>query len=154
MDVREYLYPPTARIRTATGLGTLDVTPPARAIQGARAPVLERGNLGDHKSVGGWRLGGPRSRSGRGIAIYFGKDEDSRSSSCCSAAPRRHSAGTSGKSAGILDATIWRQSAMARRSEDWNVGLAHDLQRPDVRARVPARRGRGRRVPFRSRSAR
>src|SRR5207244_13598058 len=28
-------------------------------------------------------------------------------------------------------ATTWRQSDMARRSEDWNVGLAQDLRSPE-----------------------
>src|SRR3970282_2045590 len=33
-------------------------------------------------------------------------------------------------------ATTWRQSDMARRSEDWNVGLAHDLQDPKFAGEV------------------
>ena len=122
MDVREYL--------TADGknpyrewLDTLDVTPRAR-IQ-ARVLRFSTGNLGDHKSVGGgvWEA---RVMFGPGYRIYFGKD-GANSCCCCSAAtsPPRLRTWPARRSRGRRTR---RTNAVARRSEDWNVGLAKDLR--------------------------
>ena len=122
MDVREYL--------TADGknpyrewLDTLDVTPRAR-IQ-ARVFRFSTGNLGDHKSVGGgvWEA---RVMFGPGYRIYFGKDSaqlvllllGGDKSTQTWTWPGRRSHGR----------RIRRANAVARRSEDWNVGLAKDLR--------------------------
>ena len=122
MDVREYL--------TADGknpyrewLDTLDVTPRAR-IQ-ARVLRFSTGNLGDHKSVGGgvWEA---RVMFGPGYRIYFGKDGahlvllllgGDKSTQTADGSVRR-SRGRRTR----------RTNAVARRSEDWNVGLAKDLR--------------------------
>ena len=122
MDVREYL--------TADGknpyrewLETLDVTPRAR-IQ-ARVLRFSIGNLGDHKSVGGgvWEA-----------RVMFGPGTDSTSArtvrnscSCClvvTSPPRWQT--WPGRS--NLERRIRRTNAVARRSEDWNIGLSKDLR--------------------------
>jgi putative addiction module killer protein len=123
VDVREYL--------TADGknpyrewLDTLDVAPRAR-IQ-ARVLRFSTGNLGDHKSVGGgvWEA---RVMFGPGYRIYFGKVTARNSCSCCSVAtsPRRRRTWPGRR---LHGRRIRRTNAVARRSEDWNVGLAKDLR--------------------------
>ena len=106
-------------------LGTLDVTMRAR-VQG-RVLRFELGNLGDHKSVGAgvWKA---RLAFGPGYRIYFGRDGDSIVVLLMEARRRRRG----GISVGLRHsgATTSRQNDMARRSEDWNIGLAHDLQDP------------------------
>ena len=122
MDVREYL--------TADGknpyrewLDTLDVTPRAR-IQ-ARVLRFSTGNLGDHKSVGGgvWEA-----------RVMFGPGTGStsprmvrNSCSCCSVAtsPPRRQTWPGRRNHGRR---IRRTNAVARRSEDWNIGLSKDLR--------------------------
>jgi putative addiction module killer protein len=68
--VREYLTA-DARNPFREWLGTLDVA--VRARVQARVLRFERGNLGDHKSVGAgvWEA---RLAFGPGYRIYFGKD--------------------------------------------------------------------------------
>lgn len=120
--VREYL---TADGRNVfrDWLKTLDRAVRAR-IQ-ARVLRFELGNLGDHKHVGAgvWEA---RLAFGPGYRIYFGKDGDtvvvllaggSKASQIADIRRGRVSGGTS-----------WRARTMARRSKDWNVGLAEDLR--------------------------
>lgn len=122
MDVREYL--------TADGknpyrewLDTLDVTPRAR-IQ-ARVLRFSTGNLGDHKSVGGgvWKA---RVMFGPGYRIYFGKD--GRQLVLLLLGGDKSTQGQKWRERRSRGRRTRRIHAMARRSEDWNVGLAKDLR--------------------------
>lgn len=124
MDVREYL--------TAAGknpyrewLDTLDVT--LRARVQARVLRFSTGNLGDHKSVGGgvWEA---RVVFGPGYRIYFAKDGlrlvllllgGDKSTQSADIARAQESG-----------RRIRRVNGVARRSEDWNIGLAKDLRDP------------------------
>jgi putative addiction module killer protein len=91
----------------------------------ARVLRFELGNLGDHKSVGDgvWEA---RVMFGPGYRIYFGKDGD--------AIIVLLVGGDKGSEAKDIarptdsGAIFWRRNGMARRSRDWNVGLAHDLR--------------------------
>ena len=124
MDVREYLTA-DGRNPYREWLDTLDVTPRAR-IQ-ARVLRFSTGNLGDHKSVGGgvWEA---RVMFGPGYRIYFGKD-GAQLVLLCSAAtsPPRRWTWPGRRSHGRR---IRRTNVVARRSEDWNAGLAKDLRDP------------------------
>jgi putative addiction module killer protein len=99
-----------------------------RARVQARVLRFELGNLGDHKSVGSgvWEA---RLAFGPGYRIYFGKDGESVILLLLGGAKStqrrdiRHAQG--------FGTTTRRESDMARRSEDWNVGLARDLQDPN-----------------------
>lgn len=124
MDVREYL--------TAAGknpyrewLDTLDVT--LRARVQARVLRFSTGNLGDHKSVGGgvWEA---RVMFGPGYRIYFAKDGlrlvllllgGDKSTQSADIARAQESG-----------RRIRRVNGVARRSEDWDIGLAKDLRDP------------------------
>lgn len=124
MDVREYL--------TAAGknpyrewLDTLDVA--LRARVQARVLRFSTGNLGDHKSVGGgvWEA---RVVFGPGYRIYFAKDGlrlvllllgGDKSTQSADIARAQESG-----------RRIRRVNGVARRSEDWNIGLAKDLRDP------------------------
>jgi putative addiction module killer protein len=93
-----------------------------------RVQRFELGNLGDHKNVGGvWEA---RVMFGPGYRIYFGKDGNSivvlLAGGDKGDLRRRTSRGH--KDSG---ATIWERKSMARRHEDWNVGLAEDLRDPE-----------------------
>ena len=147
LTVREYL--------TADGknpfrewLGSLTKAVKAR-IQ-ARVLRFELGNLGDHKSVGEgvWEA---RVMFGPGYRIYFGKDGDSIIVLLVGGdkdLKRRTSRGHEDSGA-----TIWRRKSMARRHEDWNVGLAEDLRDPSSPASFYSERSR-RKFRFRSPLAR
>src|SRR6185436_14169373 len=122
MDVREYLIA-DGKNPYREWLDALDVTPRVR-IQ-ARVLRFSTGNLGDHKSVGGgvWEA---RVMFGRGIESTSARTVRN-SCSCCSAAtspPRRWTC-PGRRSHGRR---IRRANVVARRSEDWNVGLAKDLR--------------------------
>lgn len=124
MDVREYL--------TAAGknpyrewLDTLDVA--LRARVQARVLRFSTGNLGDHKSVGGgvWEA---RVMFGPGYRIYFAKDGlrlvllllgGDKSTQSADIARAQESG-----------RRIRRVNGVARRSEDWDIGLAKDLRDP------------------------
>jgi putative addiction module killer protein len=109
LAIREYLTP-QGKNPFREWLKTLDMGVQAR-IQ-ARVLRFENGNLGDHKNVGGgvWEA---RLDFGPGYRLYFGKD---------------------GVAVILLlaggDKTLGRRN-MARRSKDWNVGLAQDLRDPN-----------------------
>ena len=122
LTVREYL--------TADGkspfrewLGSLTKAVKAR-IQ-LRVQRFELGNLGDHKTVGEgvWEA---RVMFGPGYRIYFGKT--ATRSSCCSSAAIRDRRRKTSRGLRGSGAISWRRSVMARRSRDWNVGLAEDLR--------------------------
>lgn len=126
LTVREYL--------TADGknpfrewLGSL--TKDVRARIQARVLRFERGNLGDHKNVG---EGVWEAR----VMLVLATGSTSartatRSSYCWSAATRDRKRRTS-REHEDSGATIWRRrKSMARRHEDWNVGLAEDLRDPE-----------------------
>lgn len=124
MDVREYL--------TAAGknpyrewLDTLDVA--LRARVQARVLRFSTGNLGDRKSVGGgvWEA---RVMFGPGYRIYFAKDGlrlvllllgGDKSTQSADIARAQESG-----------RRIRRVNGVARRSEDWDIGLAKDLRDP------------------------
>ena len=122
LTVREYL--------TADGknpfrewLGSL--TKAVRARIQARVLRFELGNLGDHKSVG---EGVSEARVISAQATGFTSARTVRRSSSCSSAvirDRRRRTSHGLKDSGAI---FWRRSVMARRSEDWNVGLAEDLR--------------------------
>jgi putative addiction module killer protein len=122
LTVREYL--------TADGknpfrewLGSL--TKAVRARIQARVLRFELGNLGDHKSLGEgvWEA---RVMFGPGYRIYFGKDGDSIVVLLVGGDKGSQAKDTRGHE--DSGATIWRRKGMARRSRDWNVGLAEDLR--------------------------
>jgi DNA-binding phage protein len=73
--------------------------------------------------------GGKRGwRSGRGTASYFGKDGESVILLLLGGAKSTQRRDI--RRAQEFWHETWRGSGMARRSENWNVGLAHDLQDP------------------------
>src|SRR3954468_5693499 len=93
-----------------------------------RVQRFELGDPGDHKNLGEgvWEA---RVMLGPGYRIYFGKDRDSIIVLLPAATrdlKRRTSRGREDSGA-----TIWRRRSMARRHEDWNVGLAEDLRDPE-----------------------
>src|SRR3954465_6905125 len=93
-----------------------------------RVQRFELGNLGDHKNVGEgvWEA---RVMFGPGYRIYFGKDGDSIIVLLVGG-----DKGSQAKDIARPDdsgAPIWRRNGMARRNEDWNVGLAEDLRDPE-----------------------
>ena len=104
-------------------LASLDITTRAR-IQ-ARVFRFEMGNLGDHKSVGAgvWEA---RLAFGPGYRIYFGRE--GQSIVLLLGAARRPPSRATSVGLATVGKTTWRQSGMARRSKDWNAGLARDLR--------------------------
>jgi putative addiction module killer protein len=124
VTVREYLT--AGGIRIARWLGTLDRAV-KREVQ-ARVLRFERGDVGDHKSVGAgvWKA---RLSFGPGYRIYFGNDGDATIVLLAGGPrlPRRRTL-NGRRSSGE---TTWREDGMARRSEDWNIGLAKDLRDPE-----------------------
>jgi putative addiction module killer protein len=124
LAVREYVSPDGASPYRAW-LERLDVD--VRARVQARVLRFEMGNLGDHKAIGGgvWEA---RLPFGPGYRLYFGKA--GRALLCsCSGATR----GPRSVTSAALDATgptTSKGGNVARRSRDWNEGLARDLQDP------------------------
>src|SRR6266542_3636778 len=128
LTVREYL--------TADGkspfrewLGSL--TKAVRARIQARVLRFELVNLGDHKSVGEgvWEA---RVMFGPGYRIYFGKDGDASIVLLVGGEKGSQTKASRGlKDSGAIS---WRRSVMARRSRDWNVGLAEDQPTPQSHA--------------------
>lgn len=82
--------------------------------------------------------GSHRWCSAQGIGSSSARRANPLSSSCWEARKRLRI----GKFVSSGFSVTWRRSDIARRREDWNVGLAHDLQDPKF-SRVSARRGRG-----------
>jgi putative addiction module killer protein len=122
LTVREYV---TADGRTPFREWLNSLATAVRARIQARVLRFELGNLGDHKIVGGgvWEA---RVMFGPGYRIYFGRDRDS----IIVLLVGGDKGSQARTSRGLEDsgAIFWRQSGMARRSRDWNVGLAEDLR--------------------------
>ena len=125
ITIREYLTP-SGRNPFRDWLDKLDVTVRAR-IQ-ARMLRFDLGNLGDHKMVGRgvWEA---RLAFGPGYRI-ISVSMAPRSFCFFSGATRRRSPGTFAELSSS-GPSIGRQRNMARRSRDWNVGLAQDLRDQD-----------------------
>src|SRR2546422_883470 len=101
------------------------LTVAVRARIQARVLRFEMGNLGDHKSLGSgvWEA---RVMFGPGDRIYFGKD--GHSIIVLLVGRDKGSQAKDISRAQGFWGDYWRQSGMARRSRDWNVGLALDLR--------------------------
>ena len=91
----------------------------------ARVVRFETGNLGDHKGVGGG-VQEARVMFGPGYRIYFGQDGSTLVLLWWAGrrGPRRRTSGEPSSTG----ATTSGRSDMARRSRDWNEGLAQDLR--------------------------
>lgn len=115
--------------REASGGRTFDAR--AGLAQRATAKQADRcnrtGNLGDHKSVGDevWEA---RMTFGAGYRLYLAKTEG-KLWCCWWVVTNLHRPKTS-KVRADTGASIYRRSIMARRSRDWNEGLAEDLKDP------------------------
>ena len=121
LAIREYVKE-SGRSPFRDWLDTLDFAVKAR-IQ-AHVLRFEIGNLGDHKSIGG---GVWEARSSEPDIESISEKTATRSSSFWPVV-RSHPSRRISPARRTSGATIWRQRSMARRSRDWNVGLAQDLQ--------------------------
>ena len=119
LTIREYVAS-DGRNPFREWLASLEVATRAR-IQ-ARVFRFEMGNLGDHKSVGAgvWEA---RLAFGPGYRIYSAGTASP--SSCSWQAARRPPRRATSVELATVGMTTWRRSGMARRSKDWNAGLAH-----------------------------
>jgi len=100
---------------------------PVRARIQARILRFETGNLGDYKSVGEgvWEA---RVMFGPGYRIYFGKE--SRSVILLFLGGDKSSQTGDIRKRSDFGKNFLRISSMARRTKDWNEGLANDLRNP------------------------
>ena len=89
---------------------------------------FENGNLGDHKNVGSgvWEA---RLDFGPGYRLYFGKDGAAMFLLLAGGDKASQSKDIAARQ-NITGRTLGRLN-MARRSKDWNVGLAQDLRDPN-----------------------
>jgi putative addiction module killer protein len=124
LKVREYLDD-SGQSPFRRWLSALDIATRAR-IQ-ARVLRFEEGNLGDHKQLGGgvWEA---RITFGPGYRIYFGKDGPTIVLLLLGGDKGTQVKDIKGRSSS--GPSTWRTGVMARRSKDWNEGLAEDLQDP------------------------
>jgi DNA-binding phage protein len=90
------------------------LTVAVRARIQARVLRFELGNLGDHKSVGS--------------GVWEARVMSAPRSSCFWSAARRDPRRKTFRVRKVSGVIIWRRNDMARRSRDWNVGLAEDLR--------------------------
>ena len=122
VTVREY-ETADGKIPFRDWLAALDRATRAR-VQ-ARVVRFETGNLGDHRGVGGG-VQEARVMFGPGYRIYFG--QDGARLVLLLVAVEGHAGEGHPSSPAVPGATTSGRSDMARRSRDWNEGLAQDLQ--------------------------